>query len=1325
MSSSLGQRVAALRNSIRNSELLIAAAEGDLQNIDLLIREKADVNFTDVGGNTALHYAVEGSNLDVVHFLLERMDNTNVENNDDDTPLDVAWRRPNNNHVIETLGKKIVKDAFQLLKSSFISSRTVDHADSSEDSVQEKTELETEIEKTEKKIESCLDNFSELCDQIYSKQLRYKHENGSNSDEISSEQFGCNQENGNNSENINFKQANAFICFVETFAFQGSCNVKTKNQLKQYFAFYWTDRDRRIISKARTVLLKKATEKITLNDIQRFKKDQIDVKSFFNMLRTYVKKVYEMLSSTDYLKKLFLLKDRLENENDLDLREELKGLMEATNRYKMVPSENRIFSDDEISSLGGKLEQSLSRKSVLKEIQDLLNNKINQLENATKSQKESTTVKKSKKSESRKEATENKTSSSKPHQLLPISLSEFMREVGDEKGSIREGRDCVKSFLKEEFKELIKMSYGKPKDPHEVLFNFVTNLYPALEYETSLDFVELCELRNSVMHEFYKYGTKEFRKEIQHMRSILFRYYFAQEVHEVLNSMKPNAEPETIAKDLQRKLSDFKREFKSFNEKVILPVNEGEDYFGYKFSQTSYPEIDNADTETLVHDYLSFMPVTDREKGAYESIMETDGGNSQHGQSQYDEIRDAERRKIFETFLRLRRYKTCEDAYEEEKGKFRKELVQKHGVDAIHFDSVCATYIQNNQQFSQKNDHKIKEIVTAVTNLKKIKDHYKLSGQVIISLYDHLSKKQRLYESTENKTLFADVEPRILQDIQNEFPDNSTVDITIGAETVTLQTSKIISNVLKICYTEYHEFQAEFSIEEIFSDELFLDYLFRAENDAKSQSSFRIQCIIKKLIRVDFCAPYVVLLITKNNSDEVIETADFIKLIEILLKGVGTYRKYLNLLLNETDSKSLNLYHEVCKIIFEQNISIENTSLIFSNPKCLEKFLVPVTEKILQVDPSDKTETVELIKIIISLLNVTAYELYKNLNYEDSSKILDYSLNVYQQLVDGSLIEENEILFLIARYRRGRIQNYQGLITQEHSEKQMLHTKAFETFRSIRSILSGDAPSNTKAKQRDIRSDEMPIYLLALSAIACTQHILEEYKNSYKTYETLYQEIVNFALPSKSGSSSISSMDPETYSGIQKSARYHKTLAFSPECKKYLNIFYIMCSVAYGRMSHGRKQSSRKSAEECYRSALDIYKKVYYYKTKSREISRSSITRTLRHISDTSNQMAWCFSKRGTENDSDKTECFYNALYWYCFTLLRNSLVYKMQNEMYWPSHPAVAKSREYVIGSIEDIAFIHKNIGSKMSIEKRDVYYKEAQDIYRQIKELKTCTDR
>ncbi|KAG7325225.1 hypothetical protein KOW79_011541 [Hemibagrus wyckioides] len=63
-----------------------------VQLLEMVLNSKADINAVDYKGNTALHYACQCKSHKLVPLLLEANADTLIQNNDGETPLDIAIR---------------------------------------------------------------------------------------------------------------------------------------------------------------------------------------------------------------------------------------------------------------------------------------------------------------------------------------------------------------------------------------------------------------------------------------------------------------------------------------------------------------------------------------------------------------------------------------------------------------------------------------------------------------------------------------------------------------------------------------------------------------------------------------------------------------------------------------------------------------------------------------------------------------------------------------------------------------------------------------------------------------------------------------------------------------------------------------------------------------------------------------------------------------------------------------------------------------------------------------------------------------------------------
>ena len=70
--------------------LIDAAKKSDIKTVRLLIAQHVDVNATEPDGSTALHWAVQGDNIEIVDALLNAAANATSSNRYNITPLSLA-----------------------------------------------------------------------------------------------------------------------------------------------------------------------------------------------------------------------------------------------------------------------------------------------------------------------------------------------------------------------------------------------------------------------------------------------------------------------------------------------------------------------------------------------------------------------------------------------------------------------------------------------------------------------------------------------------------------------------------------------------------------------------------------------------------------------------------------------------------------------------------------------------------------------------------------------------------------------------------------------------------------------------------------------------------------------------------------------------------------------------------------------------------------------------------------------------------------------------------------------------------------------------------
>jgi len=92
-----------VRGSFGNTPLHVAAVQGDMEAVRLLIDAGADLNSQGEHGYTPLHEAVEQGHFEVADLLIKSGSDPKKSNVDGETPFDIARLLPNQDPRIVTL----------------------------------------------------------------------------------------------------------------------------------------------------------------------------------------------------------------------------------------------------------------------------------------------------------------------------------------------------------------------------------------------------------------------------------------------------------------------------------------------------------------------------------------------------------------------------------------------------------------------------------------------------------------------------------------------------------------------------------------------------------------------------------------------------------------------------------------------------------------------------------------------------------------------------------------------------------------------------------------------------------------------------------------------------------------------------------------------------------------------------------------------------------------------------------------------------------------------------------------------------------------------
>jgi ankyrin repeat protein len=107
----------------QRTPLHIVCLRGDLQTAKILIKSKANINATDIYGNTPSHYASQYGNAEVLGYLLKYKPLLYIKNLEGKTPIDVAQ----NPEIIDIFGKYVSKIKMKITSQK---KQTIQHVNS-------------------------------------------------------------------------------------------------------------------------------------------------------------------------------------------------------------------------------------------------------------------------------------------------------------------------------------------------------------------------------------------------------------------------------------------------------------------------------------------------------------------------------------------------------------------------------------------------------------------------------------------------------------------------------------------------------------------------------------------------------------------------------------------------------------------------------------------------------------------------------------------------------------------------------------------------------------------------------------------------------------------------------------------------------------------------------------------------------------------------------------------------------------------------------------------------------------------------------------------
>lgn len=891
----------------------------------------------------------------------------------------------------------------------------------------------------------------------------------------------------------------------------------------------------------------------------------------------------------------------------------------------------------------------------------------------------------------------------------------------------------TKNDVLDSFGILVKEAYTmgqESKKTEEIMFDLIVNIIPLIGEDLGKKLKEIKDLRNDLIHNFHQYKNLDSRmlkikETIFNVRSKAFHYYSSREIHNELFKICLDAECENIEGTLNNKLKGFEKKFNENqeNEHNILKESEVEKSFEYVLSQPLFQKKDEIDVETSVGEYFKFMIIIDDENREEENQIDYEERSKTS--KQYKELNDAERREIFEDFKRLEKLQTSSDNLDERQQR-QVELKRKlgeYGIREDQFDEVIRLYIEASNVPDKQVVKKVADVIKNLMSLQtsnKLKS-YKISVEDIASLYECFAKEKDDFCLDNHKDLLknyglTDDAKELIKTNLNILPGNENVDIKIGVKNIRICIFKVVNNILRTFYNAYHKYRTDFTdVEALFGNEIFLDYLVSLDIKTIEPENFEFKdkkhvfFIIKKLLKLKYTAPYIASLLTKVGSDEVIEKADYIQLIEILLKK-DSYITYLNKLLH-VDSKKpdFNLYEVVYNRILEtDDVNIQSMRAILDDPKHVKKTLDVLGTKIDSFKDSTPhdllfSRTVELTKNVLKLLNNIALKLIYKGKYEEALERLSDKSGVeliYKKLNDKMLIESDDSIIIERKLNIAKAKAAQG---RENTAQGRENTEQVKLIEAL------------KVLEEEIPVTESPLFLLTLSRKAYVHNLLKRYDDAYKGYDTLYKEIEKWVLDPDVGTTSNTKDTKEIYSEIKKSKKYQDLLTFSNECKIYLNIVTIKGGLAYSKLMQGKKNSKDKKGS--YKKALQIYEDVYNLNKEDSEKEYENNFPILRKIAFIHHSMGEVLFNSGKHLDRTL------ALEHYYIDLAVQNRILERTRKIHGDYHQNTETAIKYTIIALETIERADITLGSLEKLftpTNRAQKYYEALEITQQICQFK-----
>ncbi|KAL1490452.1 hypothetical protein ABEB36_013141 [Hypothenemus hampei] len=831
-------------------------------------------------------------------------------------------------------------------------------------------------------------------------------------------------------------------------------------------------------------------------------------------------------------------------------------------------------------------------------------------------------------------------------------------------GTVLNGEE-IRNKITELFKSCIKKIGNKPNAAYgdEIMFILIGNIIPNLMNESQDEsntekekkhnklsakgLEKIRTFRNDFFHNFHTHGEYNLKRNfilkerIRELLDYFFKYSLSQEVYK---KFKNPFNLEQEVKDLLLKTqNDFKQD--SDIEAAVLEL---------------------LDLPWLVK-YLKLMSVIDNECVAKER-------EEKRKESKklviHRVLTSIDRKRLY------RKFKILEELKENDNDKLledlKTELKIEYGIwiPKCYLKKMFEYYMKDNSSPSQFEEIFYNDICA----LLSLKENDKLSTQTVIKIYDRFARREKIsslleeLELSNQAKLSIEKKLRSLRSIRNRFIDLSSYfqveDVKKKKINIVVDTVKFTRNLLEMF--DDHDLYPFLSAseDEIFCDEIFLDYLLNEEINITSN-------FLTELLQIKYMTPYVVKLVLE---DKLTPTSEEFSVIIRNLLEKDIYVEYLKELLE--NSKTYNVYQEIGNQINKDNI--QNIYNLFKDPKCITA--------IFGVLNNDAREI--LAQEAFKLLKLAVDELYNNEKYDLLLKLVDCLESVSHNKRSSNL-DILQIQRTVARMKN----------------KNGCHEDALKTFKRLKEEL--------EMTFNDTEPDKLYLSLLFSSDIAYTNHLIGKYEDSYKGYKALYDNIMEqFKINRES------QLSCEVYNEIiLKSEKYQSILVFNSKC---LNILKIRKAMAYELVHFSIEKHTFQEILIYYQDALEIYEEVY-------EINRINATRSqdilmaMRDIAFGNERIASLklTSRKHKEMLNQALNHYYRALQTY-------TTVLEIQEKGLWKTHSANLQTVQNILRTVSGIARAHNTIGDlKQSMNPKEAlqHYNKSLRMYEEVLNIEKRT--